>query len=442
MPSSDQKPDKNSGPHSDPHADRPAQITLHRAAWILPISSPPIRDGIVAVRDGRILEAGAAQSMRKKYGRLEGIHQPAEKHLVDYGDGAILPSLVNAHTHLELSCLAGRVQAGAGFVGWIKNLILARERCKSRDVEAGILAAIEELRQRGTGLVGDVSNTGLSIPFLRESSLKGIVFVEAIGFQPQKERENWKYVQYIIGHYSRFSQGAERGVHICLAAHAPYSVSSRYMQLLQKDQHALDEPFSIHVAESTEESTFLSTGEGEFRQFLIDRGGWDPDWGPPKTTPVQYLSRLGALRGGTICVHAVWVDDEDIDILAMSGSHPCICPRSNHTLGVGRAPVEKFLQRGISPCLGTDSLASNSSLCLWQEMSFLKNAIPSLPCNQILKMATLSGSLALGEREFGSIEAGKYASLIFLPVTASSVDAIEEALVTEGQEKEVRWVST
>ncbi len=200
-------------------------------------------------------------------------------------------------------------------------------------------------------------------------------------------------------------------------------------------------PFSIHVAESEEESIFLSTGEGEIKQFLIDRGGWDPDWIAPRITPVQYLFRQGILRADTICVHAVRVCDEDIEILGRTGSQVCTCPRSNHTLGVGLAPVEKFLQRGIPVSLGTDSLASNTSLCLWQEMFFLKNALPSLSCSQILKMATLSGASALGEKGFGSIETGKFASLIFLPITASSAAQVEEALVLEGQEKEIRWIS-
>jgi len=440
-------------PSSDANGAHPSSgLTLHRAAWILPISSPPIMDGIVAVQDGRILEAGPSKAMLKEYALSLscGGSRPV---LLDHGDGTILPSLVNTHTHLELSCLVGKAYAWAGFVEWIKNLIKAREACSSRDVDAGILSSIKDLRQRGIGLVGDTSNTGISILPLRESGLAGRVFLEAIGFRPQKEIENWKFIQSIIPYpkpqppkpqpidYPNAYSSPERGFQVCLAAHAPYSVSSRYLQLLQKDPLWPKHFFSIHVAESEEESIFLSTGEGELKQFLIDRGGWDPDWVPPRTTPVQYLFQQGILRANTICVHAVQVCDEDIEILARTYSKVCICPRSNHTLGVGLAPVEKFLQLGVSVSLGTDSLASNTSLCLWQEMFFLKNALPSLSCSQILQMATLSGALALGEKGFGSIEAGKYASLIFLPITASSAAQVEEALVLEGHAKDVRWIS-
>ena len=365
--------------------------------------------------------------------------------LLDHGEGVILPSVVNAHTHLELSCLAGKVPAGGSFVEWVRNLIRAREKCGSEEFDAGIFSAIEELRQRGTGLVGDISNTGSTILPLRKSGLAGRVFLEAIGFQPGKEMENWKFIQSILGSQRSAARPAmtpsQRGVRVCLAAHAPYSVSSRYLQLLKKDPLWMNNPFSIHVAESEEESIFLSSGEGELKQFLIDRGGWDPDWTAPRTTPVQYLFLQGILRAETICVHAVQVCDDDIEILARTRSRVCICPRSNHTLAVGRSPVEKFLRRGVPLCLGTDSLASNTSLCLWQEMFFLKNAFPSLPCSQILEMATLSGALALGEKGFGSIEAGKCASLIFLPVTASSAEKIAEAVVLEGKEREVTWIS-
>ncbi|MEW6378703.1 MAG: amidohydrolase family protein [bacterium] len=411
----------------------PAELILHRAAWILPISSPPVEDGIVAVRDGRIIEAGPAQSMRQKYVQAGGL----KVRLIDHGDGAILPSLVNAHTHLELSCLAGRVQVEGDFVNWVRSLIQARQECSSQDTAAGIASAIRQLWQRGTGLVGDVSNTGASIAPLRESALAGRVFLEAIGFEEQKELENQQAIQAILSSYPLSGQG----IHLCLAAHAPYSVSSRYLQFLRKSPLWPDRPFSIHVAEPREEPVFLSTGEGGLRSFLIEREAWDPAWVPPQATAVQYLYQQGILRPETICVHAVQVSDEDIELLAKTRSRVCLCPQSNHNLGVGCAPVQKFIERGIPLCLGTDSLASNTSLCLWQEMAFLKTALPSLSGRQILRMATLGGSLALGEQELGSIEAGKHASLIFLPVTASSGDEIEEAVVLEGCDTEVTWIS-
>lgn len=424
-------------PDSPQDAPSPARdFLLHRAAWILPICAPALEDGIVAVRNGRILDVGPAKLMQQTYIRAGTKTRPKVR-LIDHGDGTILPSLVNAHTHLELSCLAGRVQAGGGFVNWVRELIRVRQECSSQDAEQGILSAISKLWQRGTGLVGDVTNTGASITPLRKSALAGRVFLEAIGFTEQKELENQRAIQAILSSYPVSGQG----IHLCLAAHAPYSVSSRYLQHLRKSPLWPDRPFSIHVAEPREEPVFLSTGKGELGSFLIERGGWDPDWAPVQATPVQYLHQQGILRRETICVHAVQVSDEDIELLAKTGSKVCLCPKSNHNLGVGSAPVFQFLKRKIPLCLGTDSLASNTSLCLWQEMLFLKTALPSLSGRQILHMATLGGSLALGEPELGSIEAGKHASLIFLPVIAPSASNIEEAVILEGCNKEVKWIS-
>ncbi|MCL6584647.1 MAG: amidohydrolase family protein [bacterium] len=421
-------------PCSDPDPTE-SLLSLHRAAWILPISSVPIKDGIVAVRDGIILEAGAAKPMREKYLHH---HQAGQARLVDHGDGVIMPSLVNAHTHLELSCLAGKIRPAAfGFVDWIRQLVRARAECTASEVAEGIRSAIGELWQRGVGLVGDISNTGASIDELRKSSLSARIFLEAIGFRPQRELENQAAIQAALA----LGPHSAAGVHLSLAAHAPYSVSARYLQLLRQSELWSDRPFSIHVAESCHELLFLASGEGELKSFLIERGVWDESWSPPRTTPVRYLSGQGILRPRTICVHANWVSDEDIELLAKTATWVCLCPRSNYNLGTGLSPVLKFLERGVPLCLGTDSLASNSSLCLWQEMAFLKAALPNLSSRKILRMATLSGALALGEKGLGKIEAGQEASLIFLPITARSGSELEDALVLEGGYREVKWVS-
>ena len=158
------------------------QRIFHKAIHILPISSPPIYDGIVVLENGTI--------------------NPVQEHslLVDHGEGVILPCLVNAHTHLELSCLSGKVSLKADFFSWIKELIQARQRCSQEEVEKGILSSIKELLKEGTGLVGDVSNTGSSILPLRKSNLIGRVFIEAIGFCHQKERENQKFIESMVAH--------------------------------------------------------------------------------------------------------------------------------------------------------------------------------------------------------------------------------------------------
>lgn len=407
------------------------QRIFHKAIHILPISSPPIYDGIVVLENGTIIDVGPSEFILQTY-------NPVQEHslLVDHGEGVILPCLVNAHTHLELSCLSGKVSPKADFFSWIKELIQARQRCSQEEVEKGILSSIKELLKEGTGLVGDVSNTGSSILPLRKSNLIGRVFIEAIGFCHQKERENQKFIESIVAH----TPFEEKDITLSLAAHAPYTVSSRYFQILHNSFMYKDNPFSIHLAESPEEAIFLSQGSEKITSLLMERDAWDPDWVPPRKTPVAYLFQQGILGSRTICVHVVQVSDEDIDILMRTKSHVCLCPRSNHNLGVGLAPVEKFLQKGIPVCLGTDSLNSNTDLSMWQEMMYLKKIVPSIFSAQILKMATLSGAMALGKTDFGSIEVGKHTPLLFVPLINTCGKDIEDALLFEGQGRGVQWI--
>jgi cytosine/adenosine deaminase-related metal-dependent hydrolase len=359
--------------------------------------------------------------------------------VIDLGEGVILPCLVNAHTHLELSCLSGQVlpRAGLGFIDWIKTLIVARQRCGQDEFKKGILSSIKELLRTGTGLVGDVSNTGSTIQPLRKSALAGRIFLEAIGFNVQKAYENEQAIRSILQNSSLDGEN----VCLSLAAHAPYTVSPHYLRALKRISFPNNRRFSIHLAESREELAFFLTGNNALQSFLMERGQWDPEWVPPRLTPVRYLFEQGWLQAGTVCVHAVQVSDEDIDLMAESHCSICICPRSNHHLSVGLPPVEKFLSRGIPVGLGTDSLASNTSLSLWDEMCFLKQAVPSLASSDILRMATISGAFVLGREDFGSIEIGKGTPLIYIPLAASSAGEVMDMLVLRGREYPVTWIA-
>ena len=406
------------------------QRIFHKASHILPINSSPIYDGIVVLENGTISDVGPAEAILQAY-------NPVQKtSLVDHGEGAIFPCLVNVHTHLELSCLSGKVSPKADFFGWIKELIQARQRCSQEEVEEGVLCSIKELLKEGTGLVGDVSNTGSSILPLRKSNLIGRVFIEAIGFCPQKEGENQRFIKSLVD----LMPFEKKGITLSFAAHSPYTVSSRYFQWLHNSFMFKDNPFSIHLAESSEETIFLSQGSEKIESLLREKDAWDPEWVPPRKTPVAYLFQQGMLGPQTICVHMVQVCEKDIDILRRTKSYVCLCPRSNHNLGVGLAPVEKFLRKGIPLCLGTDSLTSNTDLSLWKEMMYLKKTVPSIPSAQILKMATLQGAMALGKTDFGSIEAGKQAPLLFIPLINTWGKDIEDVLLFEGQGRGVKWI--
>ena len=219
------------------------------------------------------------------------------------------------------------------------------------------------------------------------------------------------------------------GLHRSVAGHAPHTTSPDLIRYLKQQTRQHHLPFSIHVAESTDETEFITTHQGSWAAFLTERGIDTSDWSLPSRSPVQHLHDLGILDGETLAVHLIDLDDGDLDIIAKTGAVPVICPRSNMNLH-GRLPdLPRLLRRldgtgaGESrklglPALGTDSLASTKSLNLFDEMAFIANRFPEIRPSQILTMATLNGARALGfDGLTGTLDVGKRGSFIYLPLT-------------------------
>ena len=377
------------------------------ADWVI-TAAGALHNAWVSVRDGTIEWAGPA-----------GARDAPPGEVVDLGHGVLLPGLINAHCHLELSHLAGRVDAGGGFVSWVERLIEARPRFAEAEVDAGIARGIEEAIGAGTVAVADVSNTLRSVRPLAASSLRAVVLHELLGWDPAATA---KVLADAADRVKRAGgRRAAPNVEIRLAAHAPHSVSPELMRAIV-DRGG---PAAIHLAESREETAFLATGEGEWSAFLGRRGLGHVAFAGTGGSAVAYLDGLDALRPGTICAHCVQADVEDCRLLAARGAAVALCPRSNQTLGVGRAPVEDLLAAGVICALGTDSLASTSSLDVLQEAAALHREWPRVPAARILRMATLDGARALGLDGLGAIAVGNHAALAFAPGPAALPDPLE-----------------
>ena len=188
---------------------------------------------------------------------------------------------------------------------------------------------------------------------------------------------------------------------------------------------AAAEPLSIHVAESQAEVALLADGSGPFPDLLRARGLWDDDWTSPGLTPVEHLDRLGVLTPHTVAVHCVHLTHRDFSKLQTRRVQVVTCPRSNSWLGVGRAPIPQLLGQGIPVALGTDSLASSPDLDLFAEMAALRREHGELSPAAVLRMATLNGAAALGlANQLGSIERGKLARLLVVPLSADEDDPL------------------
>jgi cytosine/adenosine deaminase-related metal-dependent hydrolase len=379
-------------------------LRVYSAAWVVPVSRPPIAGGRVATEGGRVVWVGAPGDPGEPAG---------EAH--DLGTGVLLPGLVNAHCHLELSHLAGLDRAvTGGLVPWVEALMERRGQTDEEAIRAATRKAIRQLESTGTVAVGDVSNTLRHLDLLEASGLRAVVFYELIGFDPAKAAGTLAGAGKVLS----LSRHAPLRTRIRLAAHAPYSVSAElFAGIVERGG-----PASLHLAESPAESRLVAAGDGAWRGFLDRRGLSDVPFDARGQSPVAYVDGLGALRPGTICAHCVHVDDADCRTLASRGVFVALCPRSNRNLGAGTAPVPRMIAAGVRLCLGTDSLASAATLDLMEDMALLQAQFPDLDPAVIVRMATAGGAAALGLEGFGVIEAGASADLAFVPASSRPPD--------------------
>ena len=401
-------------------------MILHRAAWVLPIIGPPIQDGWVAVERGRIVAVGSAAPPHREPKGLEEPEEPAEL-------SVIIPSLVNAHTHLELSWMRGAVPPAATMPAWASSL-MERRRFPSAEPPEPIREALRDMRAAGTGAVGDITNTLATVGPLLESGLWAAVFFEQLGFRAATPQADAAAAQARIDELPR----AER-LRLSVVPHAPYSVSPRLMRAIAELRD--DAPLSIHLAESAEEVEFLAQGTGAWRMLLEALGVWDESWTAPGCGPLEYIARAGLLSRRLVAVHGVQLTDEELARLAAARSTLVTCPRSNLRTGAGTPPVERFYASGVRVAVGTDSLASVDDLSIFSELAALRAAAPTVPAARLLESATRIGAEALGfGNEIGTIEPGKHASLISVRLRPGVTD-VEEYLVSGIPAADVQWIT-
>lgn len=389
-----------------------------RARWVLPISQAPIFDADVVVAHGRVLTVEPARATRDA---------------IDLGSVAILPGLVNAHTHLELSVLRDRVAPASSMPAWVRAMMTARAAADD-GVDDAIVAAVNEARAHGTVLVGDITNGLGAVPALNRLGLSARVFYELLGFGERGADRRVASAQQQLGRYVGSPE-----VRLSVAAHAPYSVSPGLFTAIRRA--AAGAPYATHLAESIEEIEFLATGGGAWRELLEELGAWDDRWTAPACRPVEYLDRIGFLGPGLVMAHGVQLTRSEIDRVAECGATLVTCPRSNQWTGAGTPPVEAFFASGAAIALGTDSLASCPDLNLFSELAELRRLAPSVPAGALLESATIVGARALGfDADYGTVEPGKSDRLIAVAVPESE-RAVEEYLVSGIGSGAVAWLN-
>jgi cytosine/adenosine deaminase-related metal-dependent hydrolase len=392
------------------------------------MTGPPVRNGWVECHRGRIVATGRGPAARST-GSL------AEDEL-DLGSAALLPALVNAHTHLELSVLRGRVPPSSSLPEWVRTLLRVRQETTAADPSAIARAAgeaITEARRAGTGVLGDVANTPITLPLLSAAGVSARVFFELLGFNAPDPPGLVRAARTTIEAVQAATQRSDR-VSVALAPHAPYSVSPGLFQAIRADLDAHPhDASSVHLGESPEEVEFIRAGTGPWRALLDELGAWNAGWRPTGTSPVQYLDSMGFLGSRVAVIHGVQFTSADLEILRRRETAVITCPRSNEHVGVGLPPIAAFYAAGLRLAVGTDSLASVADLNLFSELAVMRRAAPAVSARRLLESATAVGAAVLGfAGEHGTLDPGTRADLIAVAVPDEIDDArdVEEYLLT------------
>ncbi|MBI5592971.1 MAG: amidohydrolase family protein [Deltaproteobacteria bacterium] len=375
---------------------------IHRAGWVIIDPWTIYPNGYVRVANGSIQEIG------------QGTPAGSDE-IRDHGNGVIFPALVNAHTHIELCALKGRIATHKGFGFWVKDLIEKRALLDDNDLLEASEIGIQEIIASGCGAVGEISSLGLTLEPVRKSGLAGVWFREFLG-----------------DHFSNTEnlEGRSGDLQTSLAGHAPHTTSPEALVEIKNRTRERNAPFSIHLAESDEEMSFLTTTQGPWKEFLLSRGIDTKSWGLPVESAVRHLHAIGILDNRTILVHVLHADQTDMNMIHESGAHVCLCPRSNFALHGKLPDLNGMIKTGIHLCLGTDSLASVSSLSMLDEMAFTAKNFPMAGPERIFQMATLGGAAALGlDNRMGTLVPGKQARLAYLDIQASKASRVMETLV-------------
>lgn len=371
---------------------------IYAADWLLPVSSSPLEDGAVLVRDGKIAAIGNLEDLRR---------ESPEAGVRRYEDHAILPGAVNAHGHLGFR--RGDEPEGGSFGHWMAQIIERLPEKASWTPEAAENSAREAVAA-GTTYMAESSPYGECLPQLTGSGMAGTVYAE---FFPQDFGEPEPAVEFMEEKIPEMWEGLPPRVSVSISVHAPYTIDPQTSRLAARLAPRFGK-LSTHVAESPEEVEFLRDGKGPLVEML-EGTPWAFKglyWVGSGLSPVAYAESVGLLGPDTIAAHlATGVLEEDIERLVRTDTGVVHCPRSNRLLGCGTAPVPEMLRRGVRVGMGTDGLWSSPSMNLFEETL---DAVRLHDFNYAfgLELATLRSAQVAGvEGEAGSVEPGKWADL-------------------------------
>jgi len=378
-------------------------MKIYRAKLVLPVASPRIEDGPVAVEGGRIAGVGAAKEICRTFSGA--VH--------DLGEVILLPGLINAHCHLDYTVMRGAILNSGSFAGWIERLNAIKRSLTQDDFIESIRLGFRELTEWGTTSVFNIESFPELLPRLEPPPIRTWWFYELLDVRNRIDTE-----EVVMGALSFFDERPGWLGGFGLSPHAPYTTSLHLYDLVRQCAEKYGMPVMTHLSETEEEVLMFKEASGSLYDFLRHLGRNMSDTGGK--TPLAYLMHANVLPKGALLSHMNFLSASDFDLLALRGSsfHVVHCPRTHAYFERPRFEYERLRATGISISIGTDSLASNQSLNLFEEMRMFASQFPAVPPQEILEMVTTNPAGTIGRRrELGVLREGACADLIAVPFT-------------------------
>ncbi|QDU40639.1 Aminodeoxyfutalosine deaminase [Maioricimonas rarisocia] len=385
----------------DRHGDTQADGVRLQARWLFPVAGEPIENGEIGIASGRIDYVGPIRSGST----------------LDLGNSAILPGLINAHTHLEFSTITSPLQPPRPFASWIGSVVQWRRERKRPAAEA-IRIGLDESARSGVTMLAEIATSGWDDVRLSEGAPAVVRFQELLGLTDEAITAQVETAESIADAVKDDPQSR-----FGLSPHTPFTVHPELYRRTLEIARDANLPVAIHLAETTEELQLLAGGTGPLVAMLRNFGVWQEGLFPPGSRPLDWLKLLADVPRALV-VHGNYLESDEIDWLA---DHPHVsvvyCPRTHAFFQHSPHPWRTMLARGVNVTLGTDSRASNPDLNLWDEVRFLADAHPDVPAETLLRLVTSNAARALGiDADRGTLAAGKAADLALFKLDGDGDD--------------------
>ncbi|HEY1923135.1 MAG TPA: amidohydrolase family protein [Tepidisphaeraceae bacterium] len=409
----------NAIPKSGETAANILKRTLLRADWIAPMTTVPLRDAAVVFTGDRIEAVGPAKNL---------LHTFPDAEIHDAGDSIILPGLINAHTHLELTLIQGG-NPPAHLVDWIEKVVVPQTLRTGASTPEAILqavqAGVEQCLSFGVTAVGDISKQCMySRPALRDGPLHVVSYGE---IQAMAQRRNLLEERFAVASDTSAESDFMR---VGITPHAPYSVEPDGYARCLDFAKSNNRPIATHLAETAEESEFLASQTGPFRHLWeVGVNAWDNAVPKFAGGPIRFAKELGLLDYPTLLAHVNYCDDDELAILASGKASVVYCPRTHKFFGHPPHRWREMLARGINVAVGTDSCASSPDLNVVDDLRLLHRIAPDVPPMQLWEMATTRAAQAINSLKAGAIQPGYLADFTLFPCKTN--DPLREILEQE-----------